>query len=120
MPGQLYILDKGCMERADEPGDVTLVEYVEMLKSYGVQVKKGHPASCGVPLAKTRFSIGVGDGAGSFLYCRLYLSRIGLDEYLQYVVGGHCRRVGIVKPVVEPAFLHSGIATSSLLTFHIL
>ena len=36
------------------------------------------------------------------------------------VVGGHCRWVGVVEPVVELAFLHSGAATPSLLTFHIL
>ena len=29
-------LTKGCMERANELGSVTLVEYAEMLKSYGV------------------------------------------------------------------------------------
>ena len=66
------------------------------------------------------FLTGSGDGFGGFLYRRLHLSRVGLDKNFQYVVGGHCRWIGVMEPVVELAFLYSGIATSSLLTFHIL
>ncbi len=76
--------------------------------------KEGRPASCGTPLAAVRFLTGIGEIGGSFLYRLLHLSRVGLDENFQYVVGGYCRWIGIVKPIVELALLHSGIATSFL------
>ena len=70
--------------------------------------------SCGVPLAMVQSLTGSGDGFGGFLYGRFHLSHIGLNEELQYVVGGHCRWVGVMEPVVEFALLHRGTATSFL------
>ena len=66
---------KGCMEKANELGNVTLVSYDDMLKAMECR----HPASCGVSLAAIRSLIGSGGGIGGSLYCRLYLSRVGLN-----------------------------------------
>ena len=81
--------------------------------------KEGRSALRGAPLAAARFLTGVGDDLGGFLYGRIHLSRVGLNEDFQYVVGGRCRGVGIVEPVIELASFHGGIAASLLLTFQL-
>ena len=45
---------------------------------------------------------------------------IGLNAKLQYVVGGYCRWIRVMEPVIELALLHSGFATSFLLACFIL
>lgn len=62
--------------------------------------KKGHPASCRVSLAN-RLRGCTERLLGSLPYCSLYLSGVGFDKDFEYVVGGRCRRVGIVEPIVE-------------------
>ncbi len=78
--------------------------------------KEEHPASCGVPFTAAGLFIGGGGSVSGLPDCRLHLPGVGLDKDLQYVVGGHCRWVGVVEPIVQLAFPHSGIAISSLLT----
>lgn len=64
------------------------------------------------------FLIDIRDNVGGFLHRRLHLSNVGFDEDLEYVVCGHCRWIGIVEPIVELAFFHSGITTSIFMLSH--
>ena len=38
---------------------------------------------------------------------RVCFPGVGLDEDLQYVVGGHCRWVGVMEPIVQFALFYN-------------